>query len=51
MLTLLWSYKEAVYKWYGREGVDFKSHIIINNISINDTRGRLNAGFESKEEI
>ena len=29
LLTLLWSCKEAVYKWYGRGGVDFKSHIVI----------------------
>ncbi len=38
-LTLLWSCKEAVYKWYGKGGVDFKRHIIITNISINDNQG------------
>lgn len=25
--TLLWSSKEAVFKWYGEGGVDFKKHI------------------------
>ena len=27
LLTLCWSAKEAVYKWYGNGGVDFKKHI------------------------
>jgi 4'-phosphopantetheinyl transferase EntD len=27
LLTLLWSAKEAVYKWYGLGQVDFKSHM------------------------
>jgi phosphopantetheinyl transferase len=26
-LTLLWSCKESVFKWYGKGGVDFKEHI------------------------
>lgn len=31
MLTLLWSCKEAVFKWYGEGGVDFKQHIRLAN--------------------
>lgn len=27
LTTLLWSAKEAVFKWYGNGGVDFKNHI------------------------
>jgi hypothetical protein len=27
LLTLCWSAKEAIYKWYGNGGVDFKKHI------------------------
>ena len=27
LLTLLWSAKESVFKWYGDGGVDFKKHI------------------------
>ena len=27
LLTLLWSSKESVFKWYGDGGVDFKEHI------------------------
>ncbi len=28
-LTLLWSIKEAVYKWHGEGKVDFRTHIDI----------------------
>jgi phosphopantetheinyl transferase len=51
MLTLLWSCKEAVYKWYGRGGVDFKSHIVIKNISINDNRGIVTCRFMKEKEM
>ncbi len=30
--TLLWSCKEAVFKWYGAGGVDFKKHIQIKKL-------------------
>ena len=31
-LTLLWSCKESVFKWYGNGGVDFQEHIQIQKI-------------------
>ncbi len=31
-LTLLWSCKESVFKWYGDGGVDFRKHIQIQKI-------------------
>lgn len=30
LLTLLWSAKESVFKWYGDGGVDFRKHIQLN---------------------
>jgi 4'-phosphopantetheinyl transferase len=36
LLTLLWSAKEAVFKWHGEGGVDFKKHIRLQKIN-NDT--------------
>ena len=30
-LTLLWSCKEAVFKWYGDGNVDFRQHIQLQN--------------------
>lgn len=37
ILTLCWSIKESVYKWYGSGGVDFKKHI--NILSIDSIEG------------
>jgi len=50
LLTLLWSCKEAVYKWHGRGGVDFISHIVVKNISINDNRGIVTCTFMKEIE-
>jgi phosphopantetheinyl transferase len=38
-LTLLWSCKEAVFKWYGRGEVDFKKHLHLQRL--NTTDGKL----------
>jgi phosphopantetheinyl transferase len=32
LTTLLWSAKEAVFKWYGNGGVDFKKNILLQKI-------------------
>jgi len=50
LLTLLWSCKEAVYKWYGRGGVDFKNHIVIKEISISDDQGMVTCAFMKDQE-
>ena len=50
LLTLLWSCKEAVYKWHGRGGVDFISHIVIKNISINNNQGIVTCTFMKETE-
>ena len=31
LTTLLWSAKEAIFKWYGDGGVDFREHIQLQN--------------------
>jgi len=36
LLTLLWSAKEAVFKWYAAGKVDFRQHIQIASIHLND---------------
>ncbi|MDQ3683630.1 MAG: 4'-phosphopantetheinyl transferase superfamily protein [Bacteroidota bacterium] len=35
-LTLLWSCKEAVFKWYGLGGIDFIDHIRVKSITATD---------------
>jgi len=35
-LTMIWSIKEAMYKWYGRSMIDFKKHLCIERIQLID---------------
>ena len=35
-LTMIWSIKEALYKWYGTGMIDFKKHLCIEKIQYND---------------
>ncbi|MEP7164657.1 MAG: 4'-phosphopantetheinyl transferase superfamily protein [Ferruginibacter sp.] len=36
LLTLAWSVKETMFKWYGHGAVDFREHLHIKNISLRD---------------
>lgn len=47
-LTLFWSAKEAMFKWYGKGSVDFKKNMIIEQLSIDDDGGFLHARFEKE---
>jgi phosphopantetheinyl transferase len=35
-LTMIWSIKEALYKWYGVSMIDFKKHLCIERIQFNN---------------
>ncbi|HSN09364.1 MAG TPA: 4'-phosphopantetheinyl transferase superfamily protein [Hanamia sp.] len=48
-LTLCWSAKEAIYKWYGKGQVDFKSNMIIDRLLFEKQEGKINAHFEKDE--
>ena len=50
-LTLCWSVKEAVYKWWGIGGVDFKKDIIIKKISGDADQGVVNCLFKNEIEL
>jgi phosphopantetheinyl transferase len=39
LLTITWSIKEALYKWYGDGEVDFKAHLHIEKITWNGQNG------------
>ena len=45
-LTICWSAKEAIYKWYGKGNVDFKSNILIDDINYAQKQGYMKAHFE-----
>ncbi|MBY0481184.1 MAG: 4'-phosphopantetheinyl transferase superfamily protein [Chitinophagaceae bacterium] len=49
LLTLLWSAKEAMFKWWGRTDVDFSESLRIDPFSLSD-EGIINARFV-KDEI
>ena len=50
LLTLLWSCKEAVFKWYGSGGVDFREAINIKPFVFAD-KGTINCDFLKDEKI
>ncbi len=49
-LTLLWNCKEAVFKWYGNGGLDFKKNIIIEKLLFNNDHGIVDCLFVKEEE-
>ncbi|HEU4634035.1 MAG TPA: 4'-phosphopantetheinyl transferase superfamily protein [Flavisolibacter sp.] len=50
--TLIWSCKEAAFKWYGLGGVDFKEHMIIQSIIANGEKSfETIMRFKKKEEL
>ena len=49
-LTLLWCCKEAVFKWYGSGGIDFKDNIHLKPIELNDGEGIINCEFIKEEK-
>ena len=48
LLTLLWSAKESVFKWYGDGGVDFKQHIRLEKI--HDGNEKINCFFRKTNQ-
>ncbi len=49
-LTIAWSIKEAMFKWYGSGKVDFRGHMTIHDIEPNDFAFVANCSF-NKEEV
>lgn len=47
-LTLFWSIKESVFKWWGRGGVDFKDDIVINAIHGQPKQGYVHCIFNNE---
>jgi len=50
-LTLYWSVKESVYKWWGSGGVDFKRHIRIKEITGEVNEGIVYCLFRNKTRL
>ena len=50
-LTLYWSVKESVFKWWGRGAVDFKDDIIIQSISGQPEQGLVKVFFKDEFKL
>ena len=50
-LTTCWSSKEAIYKWYGYGGVDFKKHMILQAIGQADDWLKSDYLFAKENEV
>ena len=48
-LTLFWSTKEAVFKWYGKGGVDFRKHIQLKEM--NESNKTIKCFFKKSGEV
>ncbi|MHA4810692.1 4'-phosphopantetheinyl transferase family protein [Flavitalea flava] len=52
LLTLIWSAKEAIFKWYGRGEMDFKKHMLLEgNITMDGEGIHLPFTFEKEKKI
>jgi phosphopantetheinyl transferase len=51
LLTLLWSCKEAAFKWYGLGEVDFKGHMEVKSIVAIDERYETTMHFKKNEDL
>jgi phosphopantetheinyl transferase len=51
LLTLAWSIKEALFKWYGDGEMDFIEHLQIENIIADDNSGIANCKIVKQQEI
>ncbi len=49
-LTLFWSCKEAMFKWYGKGRVDFKKNLLIKNFHLQNEKGHVQAIFKKENE-
>jgi phosphopantetheinyl transferase len=50
LLTLCWSAKEAMYKWYGNGAVDFKKHMQLTGIAGEEAPGWIPGSFIFQKE-
>ena len=50
-LTLAWSVKESMFKWYAAGKVDFREHMQINECSLNDNQFAAKCTFKKAEPV
>ena len=51
LLTLFWSAKESIFKWYGKGQLSFKNNMSLNEVFYEDGQGFINANFIKEQEV
>lgn len=51
LLTLFWSSKEAIYKWYGKDALSFKRNMGMDQLFFENEKGHIDAHFVKEERI
>lgn len=51
LLTLFWSAKESIFKWYGKGQLSFKNNMSLNEVFYEDGQGFINANFIKDQEV
>lgn len=49
MITVIWSAKEAIFKWYGAGNVDFRKHMVMDGVIIFGSDGWITIPFLFKK--
>ncbi|HAO46042.1 MAG TPA: 4'-phosphopantetheinyl transferase superfamily protein [Ferruginibacter sp.] len=50
-LTLCWSVKESVFKWWGRGSVDFKRGMVVQSVQGDAAEGKVHCLFKNETEL
>ena len=51
LLTLFWSAKESIFKWYGKGQLSFKNNMSLNEVCYEDGQGFINANFIKEQKV
>jgi phosphopantetheinyl transferase (holo-ACP synthase) len=51
LLTLFWSSKEAIFKWYGHGALSFKNNMGIRNVFLENDEGVIDAYFKNETTV
>lgn len=50
LVTIMWSAKESIFKWYGDGNVDFRKHMVLDGIIVSKPDGWMEIPFVFKKE-
>ena len=50
MITIIWSSKEAIFKWHGAGNLNFREHMILDGVIVFQSDGWITIPFLFKKE-